>query len=203
MLFEAQEDVDVEDVVYIEKLQLPHAGLDDETAGTSYSAVYCRLANGRMSDGVDLAEWVDSFASSVYTANGVDGVDGLLEFFDRYIIISDGKIYIFQYAYGNDNGWMTTSGLTLDEIAVVNDDMIQLSFSFTDYGIGVGYGYEETGYFTVTMSNREGGWKIDNFDEYGRFALINQLFRNECLEGDEVPDLLTQIENYLSEDPIS
>ncbi len=196
--FEARKDLDMKDAVYIEKLHQPLAGLDDKTIGTSYSAAYCRIANGRMSNGVDLAAWIDSFASGVYTAQG------LSDFFDRFIIVSDGKIYIHQYAYGLGGNWLVTSGLTLDEITTVNDYTIQLKFSFVDYGIEIGSMPEETEYFTVVMSNRLGGWKVDSYSlGYGMTALINQLFKNEDLAGDDVPDLLAQLEEYIARHPIS
>lgn len=195
--FELHADLDHEDVIYIEKLRLPTAGADDEDVGKGAAEPFIRIAGGRMSNGVDLCEWIDSFAAGRYVAHE------LFQYFSRYFILSDGKIYVSNQITSLNGGWLTTSKLTLNDISVIDDSTIQLNFSYTDYAIGIGYSEPETAYVTVTMDNRNGGWKIENYDPVMcKDALINQFIRTASLIDNGEPDLLTQLEAYLAENPI-
>lgn len=192
--FDLRKDVDYNDFVYIERLRFPTAGISDEGVGTTYFEPYYRISDGRMSNGVDFSMWLDSFASQAYL------VGIFQDWYKEKFVISDGAIYasynILEY-YG---GWLITSDLTLNSITSVENNAnnpIQLDFSFTNYGIDTDFMSETTEYFTIVMSENN-GWKIDSYTGgYMNVALINEFFRNE-----DSSDLLAQIENCLSENPI-
>lgn len=193
--FDIHKDVNYNDFVNIERLRFPTAGISDERVGTTYFEPYYRISDGRMSNGVDFSMWLDSFASQVYL------VGIFQDWYKEKFVVSDGAIYasynILEY-YG---GWLITSDLTLNSITSVENNAnnpIQLDFSFTNYGIDTDSMSGTTEYFTIVMSENN-GWKIDSHTGgYMNAALINEFFRNEGSS-----DLLTQIENYLSENPIS
>ena len=196
--FELHADLDPEDVIYIEKLRLPTAGASDEDVGTAAAEPFFRIASGRMSNGVDLCEWIDSFAAGRYAAHE------LFQFFSRYFILSDNKIYVSNQITSWNAGWLTTSKLTLNDISVIDDSTIQLNFSYTDYAIGIGYSEPETAYMTITMDNGNGGWKIASYDSATcMIPLVNQFIRTASLIDNGEPDLLTQLEEYLAENPVS
>lgn len=193
--FDIHKDVNYNDFVNIERLRFPTAGISDERVGTTYFEPYYRISDGRMSNGVDFSMWLDSFASQVYL------VGIFQDWYKEKFVVSDGAIYasynILEY-YG---GWLITSDLTLNSITSVENNAnnpIQLDFSFTNYGIDTDSMSGTTEYFTIVMSENN-GWKIDSHTGgYMNAALINEFFRNEGSS-----DLLTQIEKYLSENPIS
>lgn len=192
LTFGIHDDVDMEDRVDVEKLRFPYTVSNDKLVGTTRKVIYYRIVNGKMSDGVELSMWLDSFASQEYIINTFS------EWYDDKFVVLDSKIYvtrdILEY-YGN---WLETDNFTLEKITKLDSGQIQLDFSFTDYGIEIGSMPEVTEYLTVTMSKNY-GWKIDSYSEgAGITALINELVFNE-----NPSDLQEQIENYLSENPIS
>lgn len=189
--FGLHDDIDIEDRIDIEKLHLPYTVSVDEWVGTVDTEIYYRIASGKMSDGVELSMWLDSFTSQEYIYKT------FYEWYDDKFMVSNGKIYvtrnILEY-YGN---WLVTDDFSLDKITALDNETIQLDFSFTDYGIEIGSMPEVTEYFTVVMKNNY-GWKIDSYSEgCGMIALINELVYNE-----NPSSLQEQIENYLSENPI-
>lgn len=196
--FELGEDVDLGDVIYVEKLCLPTAGWSDENVGTSYREPYYRAAGGRLSDGVEFAEWVDSFASYSYLAHD------FRDYVALNFAVSDGKIYVPYNLTQYYGGWTYTSPLTLESITTLWQSHIQLELSFTEYGIDVGSMEPEKVSFAVEMSKDEGrGWRVAGLDGGYNCPLINQFIRNQFLVKGGEPDLLTQLENYLAENPIS
>lgn len=197
LYFRIAEDIDRNDVIYIERLNLPFGGLSDEKIGKSTPVAYYRIVNGRAANGIDLAEWIDSFSSARYVAQ-------YNQFIDPIIIVSEGKIYASQYMVYNSLGRTDTSDLKLDNISKVDkntgENVIKLNFSYTDHGLDRDSNYESHESFSMEMSNEENGWKIYRTESINAHytALINEFFFNE-----QESDLLTQIENYLSENPIS
>ena len=206
--FDLGYDVDMDDMIYIEGMRLP-AGQPDEVIGTSYKEPYCRIASGRLSSSADFTEWVDSFASGSYVANIFSASSSyVVKYFSDYFrmnfAISDGRIYVPYHFTQYDGGWGYNSPLTLEGVTVLYDDMIQLKLSYTEYGIDIGSMEPEKVSLTVEMSRDNGrGWRIAAFDPAYRVPLINQFFRNEFLVDSGEPDLLTQLENYLAENPMS
>ena len=195
--FELGEDVDLGDVIYVEKLLLPTAGGSDKDVGTSYQEPYYRVAGGRLSDGVDFAQWVDSFASYSYLAQD------FRDYVNLNFAVSDGKIYVPYNLTQYYGGWSYTSPLSLEGVTALWQGHIQLELSFTEYGIDIGSMEPEKVSFTVDMSKDEGrGWRVAGLDGGYQVPLINQFFRNESLVENDEPDLLTQLENYLAENPI-
>lgn len=192
--FDLHEDVDYNDFVNVERLRFPTAGTSDEGVGTTYFEPYYRISDGRMSNGVDFSMWLDSFASEVYL------VGIFQDWYKEKFVVSGGAIYASHNILEYYGGWLTTSNLTLDSITPMENDAknpIRLDFSFTDYGIDIDSTPGTTEYFTVVMS-KNNGWKIDSYaGGYINIALINEFFRNE-----DSSDLLSQIEIYLSENPI-
>ena len=193
--FDLHEDVDYNDRVDVERILFPTAGREDEEVGTSYFEPYFRIADGRLSNGVDFAMWLDSFASQVYV------VKTFREWYKERFVVSDGTIYVYYNMLDYYGGWLITSDLTLDSITSLENDAnnpIQLNFSYTDYGVDIDSVSGTTEHFTVVMSQNN-GWKIDSYTGgYMDVVLINEFFRSG-----EPSDLLTQIEDYLSENPIS
>lgn len=192
------EDIDRNDVIYIERLNTPIIGMPDEKIGKSTPVAYYRIADGRASNGVDLAEWIDSFVSSRYIASEYS------QFIDDNFIVSENKIYINEYLVYNSLGHTDTSDLKLDSITVLDEhtgeNIIELNFSYTDHGLDRESDYETHESFSIAMSNWSNGWKIYRTETINSYytALINEFFYNE-----QESDLLSQIENYLSKHPIS
>lgn len=194
LYFRIAEDIDRNDVIYIERLNTPIAGLANKEIGKSTPVAYYRIADGRASNGIDLAEWIDSFVSARYIACEYS------QFIDESFIVSENKIYVNQYLVFNSLGWTDTSDLKLNNITVLDENTIELDFSYMDNGLDSDTYDDVPASFSITMSNRHNGWKIDSTNPKNPFytALIRDFFFNE-----QESDLLTQIENYLSENPIS
>lgn len=190
MNFVLAEDIDHSDHVDVEKLYLPYAGLPEEKIGTSYSVTYYRVAGGRMSDGVSLARWIDSFASKRYTAKE------LSDWFGRNFTVSDGKIYASPDYIENAGGWGYTEGLALREFSYTEDEMLLLSFGYTSVPLDTEHGQSSAGSFTVTLEKEGGAWKIYDCDLLGKYALVNEFFFN-----DEQSGLPEQIDRMLGAYP--
>lgn len=187
--FELRGDIDTNDCVMVERIYFPHAGLADETIGTTHFEAFYRIADGNLSNGVDFAEYLDHFASSVYISKTFG------EWYKEKFTISDGKIYASEYVIDFYGNWGKTAFVTLDKIEFSDRliPSIKLDLSYTDYGIGCAD--ETQARFTITMSSRGDGWKIDDCSgEGGTIALVNELFYN-----DAPSHLQEQIERCLKE----
>lgn len=190
--FDICNDVDINNIKYVEKLYFPSEIIPDDKVGTIRFDTFFKVVKSKMSDGISLTEWIDSFASEKCASCD------LSDWFEKNFFLQDGEIYAYIYLVDRATGWCQTSNVTLNEIAALDDFTLKMTFSYTDYGI-IGFETEEAKSFEIIMSNKDGSWKIDNYNpDDWRGALVNEFFFNE-----QESDLLTQIEKYLSENPIS
>ena len=193
--FEAQRDVDYEDEIYINSIILPVTFASEDEIGKTHTRTFCRIVNGKMSDGAELAMWIDSFASAEYVDDKIES-----EFEDNFIV-KDGNIYVDKNYFGTNLSPVCTSGVTIEKITQLSEDTVQVDLSYIHYYYSDNFSKE---YASFKMNNRNNGWKIESVSNLtARKALINQLFNHDALKGDSGSDLLAQIKNCLEENQIS
>ena len=182
-----------DEYIMVDEIGFPNSHVSEEGIGQIYSSAYKIVESGRLSNGVDFATWLDSFASKKYLDNYFD------DWFNNKFFVSDGKIYTNYATLLPAGGSVITTDLKVEKITTLDDGTIQIDFSYINHGVELDSDYKVSENFSFVMS-QSNGWKIDSYDGgYADSALENELLRNEYNED----DLLAQLEEYLAEHPIS
>ena len=190
--FDLHKDIGDEHIT-VDKIGFPNSHVSEEEIGQIYSSTYGIVESGRLSNGVDFATWLDSFASEKYVDNYFD------EWFNNKFFVSDGKIYTNAATLAPAQGSVITTDLKVEKITTLDDGTIQIDFSYINHGVELDSDYKVSENFSFVMS-QSNGWKIDSYEGgYADSALENELLRNEYNED----DLLTQLEEYIARHPIS
>ena len=85
-------------IKYVEKLYFPSEIIPDDKVGTIRFDTFFKVVKGKMSDGISLTEWIDSFASEKCASCD------LSDWFEKNFFLQDGKIYAYIYLVDRATG---------------------------------------------------------------------------------------------------
>ena len=185
------EDIGDEHIT-VDKIGFPNSYVSEEEIGQIYPSRYVIVESGRLSNGVDFATWLDSFASEKYLDNYFD------DWFNNKFFVSDGKIYTNAAMLITGQGGLITTDLKVEKITTLDDGTIQIDFSYINHGVELNSEYKVSENFSFIMS-QSNGWKIDSYDGNYEDILEDVLI----YKSDNEDDLLAQLEEYIAQHPIS
>lgn len=153
---------------------------------------YYRITGGRITTAKEYYRALCQCASDHFLAN--DDRDG----FETTFQLSDGNLYLSQYAY--DGNYTEPASSDLDKITRLDEDRLLLEFTaFTNSYFPDGAVYTEPYTVTVRYETEYGRWKVDEYDFRATWRLCNEIIQGGTHRESPKTDLPEQIERCLKE----